>query len=186
MLSKLQKYTTTYKFIKNWYKKTPYIPPIQTLLAPTMEGDWSISKSGIFWPILALLETDVSECQELIHPLVLDPIEPLLGLGGVLAVLEATDEDEMVVVELGLVGVFDVSIAADHVIRPGRHFSLALKKEVCTIIALRSSWLIFFPKWLDNGQNMEKIDLLAAVSVLVRYNTFDMTGYSFVSTQISA
>jgi len=60
--------------------------------------------------------------------------------------LEATDEDEMVVVELGLVGVFDVSIAADHVIRPGRHFSLALKKEICTIIALRSSWLIFFPK----------------------------------------
>ena len=94
-----------------------------------MEGDWSISKSGIFWPILALLETDVSECQELIHPLVLDPIEPLLGLGGVLAVLEATDEDEMVVVELGLVGVFDVSIAADHVMMSGKALQIGIEKR---------------------------------------------------------
>ena len=96
-----------------------------------MEGDWSISKSGIFRPILALLETDVSECQELIHPLVLDPIEPLLGLGDLGAVFEfeATDEDEMVVVELGLVGVFDVSIAADHVMMSGKALQIGIEKR---------------------------------------------------------
>ena len=100
-----------------------------------MEGDWSISKSGIFWPILApRLAIDVSECQELIHPLVLDPIEPLLGLGGVLAVLEATDEDEMVVVELGLVGVFDVSIAADHVMVSGKALQIGIEKRNSHII----------------------------------------------------
>ena len=97
-----------------------------------MEGDWSISKSGIFWPILALLEIDVSECQELIHPLVLDPIEPLLGLAGDLGAVfefEATDEDEMVVVELGLVGVFDVSIAADHVMMSGKALQIGIEKR---------------------------------------------------------